>query len=143
MPQNNTTPKINPLDFVLAGNATFTLQSRRTGTRFTYRVRKPSEDTPHFVQLLCGPDNTSSFRFFATIFKGIKLCHGRRTDISAEAPSAKAFKWFWERLLETRQTHKDLDFFHAGKCCRCGRKLTVPESVINGYGPECATKIKI
>lgn len=26
---------------------------------------------------------------------------------------------------------------HAGKCCRCGRTLTHPESIRSGLGPEC------
>jgi hypothetical protein len=33
------------------------------------------------------------------------------------------------------------DVHHEGKCGRCGRKLTVPESVKSGFGPECAGKI--
>lgn len=28
----------------------------------------------------------------------------------------------------------------SGKCCRCGRKLTVPASLHRGMGPECANK---
>jgi hypothetical protein len=34
-----------------------------------------------------------------------------------------------------------VEFWHEGKCCRCGRKLTVPASIASGIGPECATKI--
>jgi hypothetical protein len=26
---------------------------------------------------------------------------------------------------------------HEGKCCRCGRTLTTPESIERGIGPEC------
>ena len=28
----------------------------------------------------------------------------------------------------------------SSRCCRCGRKLTVPASIHNGMGPECASK---
>jgi len=27
--------------------------------------------------------------------------------------------------------------FHEGACGRCGRTLTVPESIASGFGPEC------
>jgi hypothetical protein len=29
--------------------------------------------------------------------------------------------------------------WHEGRCGRCGRKLTVPESIESGFGPECAS----
>jgi hypothetical protein len=30
-----------------------------------------------------------------------------------------------------------LEVWHEGRCGRCGRALTVPESVERGIGPEC------
>ena len=33
---------------------------------------------------------------------------------------------------------KTVEVWHEGICGRCGRKLTVPESVERGLGPECA-----
>jgi hypothetical protein len=30
-----------------------------------------------------------------------------------------------------------LEFWHEGRCGRCGRRLTVPDSIASGYGPEC------
>jgi hypothetical protein len=29
------------------------------------------------------------------------------------------------------------EFRHEGRCGRCGRTLTVPESIDSGFGPEC------
>lgn len=34
-----------------------------------------------------------------------------------------------------------VEVWHEGSCGRCGRKLTVPESIANGLGPECAEKV--
>ena len=31
----------------------------------------------------------------------------------------------------------NLRVYHEGKCCRCGRTLTTPESIKKGIGPEC------
>ena len=35
-----------------------------------------------------------------------------------------------------------LTVFHDGKCGRCGRKLTVPESIQSGLGPVCAGQVE-
>jgi hypothetical protein len=138
---------IDTRTFALAGNATFTVTSRKTGTRFTYKVRKPSPTTPHFVKLLSGPDNESDYRFFGTIFTNtdaktgrtsfdFRHAHPTSTMISPEAPAAKAFSWLW-RNLDNPDNLAQVEIHHEGRCCRCGRKLTVPESIESGIGPEC------
>lgn len=125
------------MTFALAGNATFTVTSVATGNRFTFKVRKPSETAPHFVSVLTGSDNENSFTFLGTIFDKAKFVHGRKSNISPEAPSAKAFSWLWRNVKNLPTSVK---VHHEGKCCRCGRKLTVPESIESGIGPECAGK---
>ena len=52
------------LSFILAGNATFTLRSLRTGARYTYKVRE-AEDKPgvFFVKYLIGQDNENDYRY--------------------------------------------------------------------------------
>jgi hypothetical protein len=137
-------------EFMLAGNARFTLVSKKTGTRFTYRVRLPQTneganqanryDKPHFVQALTGPDNELSYQFFGTIFNRAEFRHGRRSRISWEAPIAGAFTWFWQRLGHGIMPDA-LEFWHEGRCGRCGRALTVPESIAAGIGPECAQHV--
>lgn len=125
--------------FVLAGNATFTIVSAKTGTRFTYKVRAKdieSGRTLHFVSVLTGADNENSFTFLGTIFDGTCFRHSAKSRIGREAPSARAFAWAFGRILddalgETASVH------HEGKCGRCGRKLTVPHSIEVGFGPEC------
>ncbi len=44
----------DPLQFILAGNALFTVQNTDTGNRFTFKVRKPNDTKPHFVSVLTG-----------------------------------------------------------------------------------------
>lgn len=122
------------LKFMLAGNATFTIVSKKTGVRFTYRIVK--EVSPisitHYVRVLTGPDQ---YTYLGVIFKDQRYGHGRSSTISSEAPSAQAFTWFWNDVETTK-----IEFHHAGKCGRCGRELTVPESVESGLGPECARR---
>ncbi len=124
--------------FALAGNAIFTVTSRKTGTRFTFKIQKPSPTTPHFVKVLSGPDNENDYRYFGIIFNSTTFVHANpeKTTISPEAPSAQAFAWLWKNLHNPKALSQ-VEIHHEGRCCRCGRKLTVPSSVESGVGPEC------
>lgn len=131
----------SPIDmqaFALAGNATFTLVGATS--RFTYKVRKSDDGRLYFVALMNGPDNEGSFAYLGLIrpeLGGARYEHGRKSKVHAGAPSARAFAWFWQRLMCGADLSA-LEFWHEGKCGRCGRKLTVPESIERGIGPECA-----
>ena len=141
---------IETKSFLLAGNATLTVTSKATGTRFTYKARASKDGQRHYVSLMNGPDNEADFRFFGTIFADGSFRHGRpdKTTITPDAPSAKAFNFLWKHIdgRPFRQTSTGsivtladvVEVHHEGKCCRCGRKLTVPRSVELGLGAECA-----
>jgi hypothetical protein len=122
--------------FMLAGNAIFTLTSKATGTRFTYKVR--AKDNVWFVSVLSGPDNWTNYVFLGTIHNDLTFMHGKRSTISMRAPSARAWMWFWGRFRNEGKVPEQCTVHHEGKCGRCGRKLTVPESIELGLGPECA-----
>lgn len=136
-------------EYILAGNATFTIVSKTTGARYTYKVRKPedwSKERPTwFVNLLSGPDNESDYHYL-----GLIRCwaeDGRYTvrqtaksRVGTDAPSFNAIKWALGHVLNDDVIPSQLELWHEGRCGRCGRKLTVPESVARGLGPECATR---
>jgi hypothetical protein len=128
------------LKFILAGNARVTVVSKKSQARFTYRVRRPAGDKPWFVSVLTGSDNENDYTFFGTIFANMELRHSRKSSIGEEAPSVVAFRWLFSHLLrgnlpETVEVH------HEGRCGRCGRALTVPESIESGFGPECINHV--
>jgi len=52
----------------------------------------------------------------------------------------KAFTFFWKFVAQNVMPPQ-MDVHHEGRCGRCNRKLTVPESIENGLGPECAGKM--
>lgn len=127
-------------EFAQAGNARLTIVSKKTGARFTYRVRRPAEDKPWFVQVLTGSDNESDYTFFGTIFPNGEFRHSRKSSIGPEAPSAVGFQWFWNHLAHDHLP-ESVEVHHEGRCGRCGRALTVPESIESGFGPECINHI--
>ena len=124
--------------FIKAGNALFTLQSKRTTQHFTYKVIKGGKphDPVWFVQTRFGPER---FGYIGLMDKSLNLHHTTKSKAAEDAPCYLAIKWFLRQL----KTHGDLfwiQFFHEGRCCRCGRTLTNPESIKAGIGPECAGK---
>jgi len=136
---------LSPLQFVLAGRALFTVLNTKTGNRYTYQVQQPDEqrDPAHpvaFVKVLTGSDNVNDYSMIGMLFDRSNYRHWKRSYIQENAPSEVAFKWFFERLLQGNLP-ECIQVLHHGKCCRCGRVLTVPESIEAGIGPECATKL--
>ena len=130
---------IAPRQFALAGKAIFTVVSSATGNRFTFKVSKgKKEGAPHFVSVLTGSDNENDYTFLGSIFSEAEYRHGFRSTITKEAPSAKAFEWVWSKINNLPES---VQFLHAGKCCRCARTLTTPESIALGIGPECIKKM--
>lgn len=127
----------------IAGRAILTIVSKKTGQRFTFKCQKPRDkfddpNCPVSVKVLTGADNENSYTFLGTIFSDGHYVPSAKSPIGAEAPSAKAFSWFWTCVQAQKLT--SLDIYHHGRCCRCGRTLTVPESIQMGLGPECAQK---
>lgn len=137
-------PAENALDYILAGNAKVTLVSKSTGQRFTYKVATPKGKTsPHFVRLLTGPDNRHNYSYMGRIVPGGQYIHDKRNRAGAEdSPSTKGFRWVLYRLVgrDFATVDANVEIWHEGKCGRCGRTLTVPESIATGIGPVCSGK---
>lgn len=122
--------------YIFAGNATITLRSAKTGTHFTYRIRKSEKGDVFFVQLLTGPDNYS---YLACIFanRPYHLHHSAKSCAGVAAPSFRALSYALTHLRDDN-IPEALEIRHEGSCGRCGRPLTVPSSIDRGIGPDCA-----
>ena len=128
--------------FIFGGHAIFTLTSRKTGARFTYRVTKGeprgNQTAPYFVGVLAGPDNYHDYSYLGLLTSDGRLIQTQGSRISFDAPSAKAFQWLL-KCIDSGSV-ESVKFQHEGSCARCGRKLTVPSSIEIGFGPVCAGK---
>lgn len=124
--------------YVMGGNATFTLVHKPTSIRYTYKVTQDgSNPRRFFVRVLFGPDNESDYRYLGLFYDDTLRI--RPTKASCVIESSTRFKLF-QRLLDTidaGDTDENCLFYPSGKCARCGRKLTTPESIESGFGPEC------
>ena len=123
------------IDFMMAGNATVTVLNTATGNRFTYKIKNHKDDL-FFVKVLTGPD---TYTFIGSIFKK-KYKHSVKSKITNEAQSVIVFNYVFQHLL-SGTLNSCVEIWHEGKCGRCGRALTVPESIETGIGPECAKRM--
>lgn len=131
--------------FVLAGNATITLQSKLTGFRWTYRIKRPNDFNDGrpiwFVSVLKGSDNERDFGYIGQIklIGGIYVYQRGQKCWPDFFNASDGFLWFWKQTCfrVTDDPHPNVTVWHEGRCGRCGRKLTVPASIESGFGPEC------
>lgn len=137
--------------FIEAGNAIVTIVSKKSGTRFTYKFARPKMTAhngtrPIWVSVLVGQNNDADYSFAGTMRNaaiGYTYTQGRQSTLSAQAPSMLLLSWFLKHLNAGSDAAivRQAEFWHEGRCGRCGRTLTVPASIESGFGPECITKV--
>lgn len=118
------------LKFLVAGRAVFTLVSRKTGEHFTYKFSKGRNEGVFFASVLAGAD---TYRYLGIYRDGCAPISALAAHVSANAPSLKALNWFLRHIDSPK-----VRFQHEGRCGRCGRPLTHPDSIDSGLGPECS-----
>ena len=130
--------------FIFGGRARFTLVSKVTGKRYTYRVSKSKDsDTMFFLSVLTGPSNEDDYQYIGSIrTSGVhSIVHGGRAG-NPEHPAFKAMDWMLRQIENSSplQMPVSVEFWHEGRCAKCARPLTDPASIARGLGPECASK---
>ena len=126
--------------FLFGGNATFTLVSLKSHMRYTFRLRNKKNGNVFFLSTLTGPNNDDDYEYLGYVGPDIgpHLRAGKKgkpTDVRF-----KALDWFLRHIMRAEFPH-DAEFWHAGRCGRCNRRLTDPVSIARGLGPECAGKV--
>lgn len=129
-----------------------------TDGEYTYRSLRLSVEAMRRSAWDTGDD--WAYRFGGSILRcldeGTPLSYGRRqalqhnlrrheceaSPIPADDMKARVFAWLWATRLSTgRELPEQVEVWHEGRCGRCGRRLTVPESISTGFGPECVKKV--
>lgn len=135
----------NVIDYILAGKCIITLKSKKTGVRFTYKIVckrgvKPENADIWFVNVLTGPNNNADYTYMGQIKeqKGeLNFWRGKDSPIGESAQSYIAWNYIWN-FFRKKTDHPQLEIWHEGRCCRCGRRLTDPVSIERGIGSDCA-----
>lgn len=132
----------DPKAFIKAGKALFTVKNNDTGKRFTFKVTVSKNKKVHFVSVLNGSDNYSNYSYIGTIMPDGNFKWTPKSKVTRSCQSFKVFEWILHKV-DNEKIPESVHIYHEGKCGRCGRRLTVPESVISGFGPECIHKVNL
>lgn len=141
-------------EFLLAGRAIFTVVNPK-GERYTFRIKKkvfkddvPSapvpayqERTMFFVQLLTGPENTHDYTYVGVLQPDGHVALTSASRFNATSVPYRVADWVCRKITRQEFLPAGYEVLHAGRCGRCGRLLTVPESIKTGLGPECAGRV--
>lgn len=124
-------------DFLRAGKAIFTV-SNPEGARYTYKVEAPKEFRgEYFAAVLKGSDNERSYAYIGMIDATGRLRFTKGSKFRPDAIEARVLAWALGVVFGTKPIQARYAIEHAGRCGKCGRLLTTPESVRRGIGPEC------
>lgn len=107
---------------------------------------------PIWVSLYGGPvgdftnegNERRNWKMIGTIWPGvgdlgpeIAFTKSRKCPLPDDHVAVLAAHWIAARLRTPDVLMEKSDWWHEGVCGRCGRRLTVPESIETGFGPEC------
>jgi hypothetical protein len=129
--------------FLLAGKATFTVDNGK-GEHYTFKAttkdgyQQGTKVT--FLSVLTGPDNTSDFTYLGMINSG-EVTLTKKSKYNADSKLYKVAKWAVRQVYHNLDLPEGYNIQHAGKCGKCGRKLTTPQSIATGLGPKCAASL--
>jgi hypothetical protein len=145
-------------EFITAGKAIFTIENpdnfradwkkknnEEPKPHYTFRVKFKAAsaefDEAYFVQLLTGPDNTANYSYIGLLNPAtgeVRLTgNSKRGENSVEVQLLRrTLKRVWDGTADEIEKH-GFKLHHEGRCGRCHRLLTTPESVERGIGPEC------
>jgi hypothetical protein len=142
-------------EFILAGRAVFTLEISKEFSEkwslplhYTYKITKKeaTESFPevYFIGLLTGPDNVSDYTYMGTVQKNGNVSLTRKSRYKPDSWPYRLIVRALACVFSDKQ--QDLldagfDMHHEGRCGKCGRVLTVPASVLSGFGPECIKSV--
>lgn len=142
----------NMYKFVLAGKAWFALKSTKTDKVYQFRVtgakgkRKSRAWWVEVREPAVGEGMKSPYQYIGGLYKynNLKPRFCKTKDkarfnvvpVEAFEKHMEVFAWFWNKVTNDFLT-PSLEFYHIGKCARCGHKLTDEKSIGRGFGPNC------
>lgn len=154
MPVPLPTPEV-ALPLLLAGDCRFTVVSRRTQVRHTFRVTEapanpkfPRSGPAWFVKALVGPDNGSDYAYIgmlrAPAAGGVPTFSlTQASAATADDPRVKGLNWLFDAMRQydanpaAVAAWEQVEVWHSDTCARCGLALTDPSSIAARLGPEC------
>lgn len=127
-------PPAAALTYVRGGKGAATLVG--ASTSYTYEFSCPQDHGCTWVSVLIGTDNSSDYAYVGFIPNNtVDLVAGRKGN--PEHPAFKALAWYLNKAYHAPEVAQKAQFWHEGKCAKCGARLTAQESIERGIGPKC------
>ena len=136
-------------EFIKAGKAIFTVANLNKETHFTFKITKKVIDDInddkkdiYFTSVLNGPDNWSNYQYVGIYNPDQnKVFLTKKSPYNLASVEYKVLTWALNIIESQKPLPAGYAIKHSGKCGRCGRLLTTPESIENGIGPECIKRV--
>ena len=128
-------------------NAIFTLE--KDNMHRTYMVNKAKDSDVLFVRLLIGQDNNdwNQYTYIGLIVYEpyIKFKPKRKQNWGYDTEKVSLAFYLLNTLVDNILRSTDFatsepKFYHEGKCSKCGKRLTQPNSIAKGMGAKCRSK---
>lgn len=148
MPKAENFSKTAPISLPRIPNGTYTIVFE-DGSYQTIKFEEAKKGAfagRRIASFMSGTDNETHYRGFAFVSPDNKMhCwktfqHYLIKDRVMEAVRI-LYKAVRENGEEAIMKAGEAYALRSGKCCKCGRKLTVPASIHRGMGPECSKKV--
>jgi hypothetical protein len=137
-------------EFITAGRSTFTVEiphdfaSRNDlPHHYTFQVRKPPADqnfSMFLVFFLTGPDNQHDYNYMGCLKQNGELRITQKSCMKTDSWPFKILSRVLARIWEGNTGAIEFagwNVHHEGRCGKCGRMLTDPDSIRIGIGPHC------
>lgn len=142
---NNEIPCKYVGKFFLAGDAIITVKNNETSNQFTFKVTKQQDknNPEKFIWFVSVCRSYMEFSYIGLLVTREDSPNNSSIDfkiskrISNDPISIQSFEYILRHYINSLTPHKNLHFYHIGKCCKCGRELTDAQSIILGIGPYC------
>ena len=126
-------------DFLLGGKCECIIENIKTGNKFMYNITKnKTNDNMYFVNLVTGMGRVYCGYILVKEDGEILYNKGPKGNFAADSIQIQALMYV---LIHSDRLPQNVLVQHLGRCSRCRRKLTDPESIRRGLGPECAKKV--
>lgn len=144
---NSNLITVNPLEFILGGNSSFTLVIEGC-IPIKYRIKANDTNTCWFVSTepttemvkvdLGGKPKKVVYQGY--LKRDLSFNLGKKGSLNY---NKCAIHYLTEYLLALKSDrHPRVEIYHHGTCSVCGRKLTDIDSLQCGIGPTCKKKMK-
>lgn len=132
----NTQEQIAEFFDIRSHNGIITVENTNRGTHRTFRIKTQPDDArfapgERILSLLTGPDNTSDYTQIGFVKSDGRVILWRRfrTDHYEKLVSVLRRPDYWRE--------RGMAYEFEGRCRKCNRALTTPESLRSGIGPVC------